>query len=117
MPAIVAPLNTADVAISKRFSERRLMDVLIRALRPHWRGLERGLVLQAMRARYRTIGQRVPLEFESDVVRIFQRSCMTATGQSRRTSTALFHRRHELRGEIWTLNAEQADAWLDAEEL
>jgi hypothetical protein len=106
-------LRTTEAAFTKRFSEQRLTDSLIRALRPHWRGLERKLVFQAMRARYLAIGQCVPFEFEAAIVRIFQKSCVNTDGLSPRSGTALFHRRQETRGEIWTLNAEQADAWLD----
>lgn len=106
--------RTTEAALTKQFSEQHLTDSLIRALRPHWQGLERRLVFQAMRTRYQAIGRRVPFEFEETVDRIFERSVAGFNSQHPRSGPALFHRRHEPLGEIWTLNAKRANAWLDA---
>ena len=106
--------RATEAAFTKRFSEQHLTDSLIRALRPHWQGLERTLVFQAMRTRYQAIGRGVPFEFEETVDRIFKRSVAGLDSRRPHPGSNLFHRHQEPLGEIWTLNAKRADAWLDA---
>ena len=109
--------DAMEFAGSGWLSEQHVTNDLVRVLRPHWQGLERRLVVGAMRARYRSIGRDVPVTLGDDVDRIFERSCSDSSKLGRRSSTAIFCCRRERAGEIWTLNVEQADAWLDGHGL
>lgn len=106
--------RTGDSATTKQQSEQRMAADLIKVLRPHRNGLRRWSVMRAMRGRREAAGRSIPQKFEDDVERVFRRFCAEPAHIDDAGSDALFYRPQERAGEVWSLFADRADAWLDA---
>ena len=89
---------------------------LIAVLAPQPKGLRKWSVMRAIRARRDNDGRDIPLKFENDVERAFRRFCAGDSIQGGvPRAAALFYRPKDTAGEVWAVDAEMAQAWLDAE--
>ena len=96
-------------------ADRTYLLDLIAVLQPPPAGLRKWSVMKAMRARREKTGKNVPLKFENDVERVFRKACAgdPVRGPNSDAASELFHRPKEKAGEVWALNGERAQAWLN----
>ncbi|MBI3676355.1 MAG: hypothetical protein HY243_07025 [Proteobacteria bacterium] len=112
------PDREADLAARKLRSELPLVVDLIAVLREHPAGLRRWSVMRAMRARRERAGASIPQKFEDEVERAFRRFSANPESIKNRScsaETALFHKPEGKAGEVWSVHADRADAWLKNE--
>ncbi|HEX3809301.1 MAG TPA: hypothetical protein VHW02_06335 [Rhizomicrobium sp.] len=110
-----APERNPQATPERARGDRTHLLDLIAVLEQHPAGLRKWSVMKAMRTRREKAGKNVSLKFENDVERVFRKACAgdPVRGAAADESSELFHRPKEKAGEVWALNAERAQAWVD----
>ena len=88
-------------------SRPAIVEELIAALAPHPKGLRRWSVMRAIRKSREAVSRDIPLKLEADVERTFRQYCRD--DGMRASGTVLFCRPAEKAGEVWALEADNAD--------
>lgn len=90
-----------------RVSCPTIVEELVAALAPHPKGLRRWSVMRAIRKNREAQARDIPLKLEADVERTFRQYCRD--DGMRASDTVLFCRPAEKAGEVWALEADNAD--------
>lgn len=81
-----------------------LLAELISVLKPHPRGLRRWSVMRSMRDNRKRLHREIPLKFELDIERLFQKHCASEKDMPQGDiDQAPFFRPRETAGEVWAL--------------
>jgi len=97
-------------------NEVRTVADIVKALLPHPKGLRRWSVMRAIRNDLRNASRDIPHKLEDDVERAFRHFCATGNGKTftgAPSGHALFFRPAETAGEVWSVFADRAAAWLE----
>jgi hypothetical protein len=87
-----------------------LLAELISVLKPHPKGLRRWSVMRTMRDNRKRLRREIPLKFELDVERLFQKHCVSDKDMSQGDIEQIpFFRPRETAGEVWALRAAGRD--------
>ena len=111
-------IDTARNDTRKSFVDQSIVAELIKVLAPQPGGLRRWSVMRAIRTSRERDSREISHKFEDEVERTFRRYCADFGNGKAGTctaETAFFHRPREKAGEVWAVDIDRANTWLENE--
>ena len=114
IPSAIGETQQSQQISQRTHFEPSILKELIEVLVQHPGGLRRWSVMRAIRDKRNRASLAISLKFEAEVERAFRSSCSNwGDVKCHDPQSALFYRPDGKAGEVWAINPERAETWLE----